>query len=209
VGASWELIQSQAILGHLSVSLVSLAIGFVPAVALGLTLGALMGRFRHVEYLFDPYLHALLATPNLIFVPILFALFGVGRGTQAAIVFLYAFSVIVSNTMAGVRASDAGLMEMARSFGANKWQAFLSIVVPGALPLVMAGLRLGMARAVKGMINGEMFIALVGLGALIRTYGGRFEADKVLGVLLLVNAVGVASVGLLQALDRRLMRWAD
>lgn len=168
-----------------------------------------MGRFRKVEYFFDLYLHAFLATPSLIYIPVLFALFGVGRGTQAAVVFLYSFFVIVANTMAGVRAGDAALAEMARSFGAGERQVFFRTILPGALPLVMAGLRLGMARAMKGMINGEMFIALMGLGALVRTYGGRFDAVHVLGVLLLIVVVAVLGVGLIQALERRLTRWAD
>jgi NitT/TauT family transport system permease protein len=187
----------------------SLAVGFGLAVAVGLPLGALMGRYRAVEHLFDLYLYAFLATPNLIYVPILFALFGVGREAQVALVFLYAFFVILANTMTGVQASDAALEEMARSFGAREPHLLRRVVLPGALPMVMAGLRLGMGRAVKGMINGEMFIALTGLGALIRTYGGRFEADKVLGVLLVIVALAVAAVGLVQALERRMTRWAE
>jgi len=207
--ASWELIRSGEVLGHLAVSLSSLAAGFGLAVAVGLPLGALMGRYRAVEHLFDLYLYAFLASPNLIYIPILFALFGVGRQAQIALVFLYAFFVIVVNTISGVRASDAALEEMARSFGAKELHLLRRVVLPGALPMVMAGLRLGMGRAMKGMINGEMFIALTGLGALIRTYGGRFEADKVLGVLLVIVAVAVAAVGLVQSLERRMTRWAE
>ncbi|MGH2606797.1 MAG: ABC transporter permease subunit, partial [Anaerolineales bacterium] len=128
---------------------------------------------------------------------------------MVAVVFLYSFFVIVANTMAGVRAGDAALTEMARSFGAGERQILFRVILPGALPLVMAGLRLGMARAMKGMINGEMFIALMGLGALVRTYGGRFDAVHVLGVLFVIVAVAVLGVGLIQALERRLTRWAS
>ncbi|MGH2628777.1 MAG: ABC transporter permease [Anaerolineales bacterium] len=209
VSAGAELVGSAEVRRHLGVSLVSLTIGFGLAVGLGLPAGAVMGRFRKIEHFFDLYLHALLATPSLIYIPILFAWFGVGRATQMAVIFLYAFFVIVANTMAGVRSGDAGLAEMARSFGAGGRQVFFRVVLPGALPLVMAGLRLGMARAMKGMINGEMFIALMGLGALIRTYGGRFDSVRVLGVLLLIVTVAVLGVGLVQVLERRLTRWAD
>jgi NitT/TauT family transport system permease protein len=209
LSAGLDLIRSPEVRRHLGVSLISLAVGFGLAAGLGLPVGALMGRFRKVEYFFDVYLHAFLATPSLIYIPILFALFGVGRGTQAAVVFLYAFFVIVANTMVGVRAGDPALTEVARSFGAGERQVFFRVILPGALPLVMAGLRLGMARAMKGMVNGEMFIALMGLGALVRTYGGRFDAVHVLGVLLLIVVVAVLGVGLIQALERRLTRWAS
>ncbi len=209
LSAGLDLIRSPEVRRHLGVSLISLALGFGLAAGLGLPAGALMGRFRKVEHFFDLYLYALLATPSLIYIPILFAWFGVGRGTQAAVVFLYSFFVVVANTMAGVRARDSDLTEMARSFGAGERQLFFRVVLPGALPLVMAGLRLGMARAMKGMINGEMFIALMGLGALIRTYGGRFDAVHVLGILLLIVVVAVVGVGLVQTLERRLTRWAS
>ena len=82
-------------------------------------------------------------------------------------------------------------------------------MLPGALPMIMAGLRIGMARAVKGMINGEMFIALIGLGALIRKYGSRFEADKVLGILIFIITLAWIAAGLVQAVDRRLTSWCD
>ena len=75
--------------------------------------------------------------------------------------------------------------------------------------MIMAGLRIGMARAVKGMISGEMLIALTGLGSLLRTYGGRFQSDKVLGILLFVIALAWVATGCLQALGHHLAPWAD
>lgn len=207
LSAGVDLFRSPEVRGHLAASLTSLVLGYGLALGAGLPAGALMGRFRKVEHFFDPYLHAFLATPSLIYVPILFAWFGVGRETQTAVVFLYSFFVIVANTMAGVGQGDTALREMALSFGAAERQVFLRVTLPGALPLIMAGLRLGMARAMKGMVNGEMFIALTGLGALIRTYGGRFDAVRVLGVLLVIVAVAILGVGLVQLAERRLTRW--
>lgn len=206
--ASWELIVTGEILGNLSASLVSLVVGYGLAAVLGLTVGALMGRYRRVEYLLDVYLNAFLASPTLIWVPILFAFFGVSRLSQVAVVFLYSFWLITANTLTGIRTVDESLLEMARSFGANERQLFWKIMLPGALPLIMAGLRIGMGRAVKGMINGEMFIALIGLGALIKTYGSRFDAAKVLGILIVIIAVAVITTSVVQAVDRRATRWA-
>jgi NitT/TauT family transport system permease protein len=203
------MIVSGQILGYLAASLVGLVVGYGLAAACGVTLGLLMGRYRKVEYLFDLYLNAFLATPKIVFVPVLFALFGVSRTVQIAVVFLSAFFIIVVNTMSAIRTVDATYVEMARSFGAKERQLFLKILLPGALPLTMAGLRLGMGRAVKGMINGEMFIAIFGLGALLRTYSSRFDAEKVFAILLVVIVVALTCSSVVQAVERRLTRWTE
>jgi NitT/TauT family transport system permease protein len=207
--ASWELLIDGKILGNLAASLVGLTLGYALAVLLGVTVGAMMGRYHKVEHLLDPYLTAGLASPTLVYVPILFALFGVSRVAQVAVVFLYAIFVIIVNTMTGIRTVDPDLLDMARSFGAGERKLFWRVMLPAALPTTMAGLRLGMGRAVKGMINSEMFIALIGLGALIKTYGGRFDAEKVLGVLLYVIVVAVIGTSIVQVVDRRLTNWCD
>lgn len=206
---SFDLIVSGQILGNLAASLFGLAVGYGLASVGGVALGVLMGRYRKVEYLFDLYINAFLAAPKIIFIPVLFALFGVGRAVQIAVVFLSAFFIIVINTMSAIRSVDATYIEMAQSFGAREDQLFWQVLIPGALPLTMAGLRLGMGRAVKGMINGEMFIALFGLGGLLRTYGNRFEAEKVFAILLVIIVVALACTFLVQTAERRLTRWAD
>jgi len=113
----------------------------------------------------------------------MFALFGIGDETRYAIVFMYAVFIIIVNTVAGIRTTDRELKDMAVSFGANERQVFSKIVVISALTMIVTGLRIGMSRAVKGMINGELFIALVGLGARLRSYGGSFQIDKTLAIL--------------------------
>jgi len=202
-----ELTASGQIASNLGRSLVSLAIGYGLAVTSGVTLGMLMGRYRWVECVMEPYVNALLAAPKLIFVPIVYALFGLGRGTQVAIVFLSAFFVIVVNAMAGMRTVDQTCVEMARSFGASERQLFWRVLLPGSMPLTMAGLRLGMGQAVKGMINGEMFIALFGLGALLRKYGGRFDSERVFAILLVVVSVALVCSWVIEAIERRVTAW--
>jgi ABC-type nitrate/sulfonate/bicarbonate transport system permease component len=209
MGAIAEMIASGQILHYLVVSVVALLLGYGLAVIVGVTLGLLMGRYRTLEYLLDPFIHTLLATPKIVLVPILFALFGMSRNIQVAIVFLSAFFVIVVNTTSSIRSIDVSYLEMARSFGANERQVFLKILLPGSLPLTMAGLRLGMGRAVKGMINGEMFITVFGLGGLLRTYGSRFDAEHVFAVLLVVVAVALTFSYIVQSVERRVTRWTE
>jgi len=207
--AALDLIASGQILGYLAASLVSLAIGYALAVSSGVLLGLLMGRYRWVEYIFDPYVSAFLAAPKIVFVPILYALFGLGRGTQVAIVFLNAFFVIVINTMGGIRNVDVSYVEMARVFGASEGQLFRKVLLPGALPLTMAGLRLGIGRGIKGMITGEMFIALFGLGALLRKYGGRFDSARVFAILLVVIGVALICSLAVRTLENRFTAWTE
>jgi NitT/TauT family transport system permease protein len=209
VEASIDLTRRGLIFENLFASLRSLVIGYGLAAVLGVLLGALMGRYRKVEYFFDIYLSAFLASPTLIWVPVLFAMFGVSRFSQGCLIFLYAFWLIVANTMTGIRTVDPALIEMGRSFVASERQLFWKIMLPGALPITMAGLRVGLGRAIKGMINGEMLIALIGLGALIKRFGSQFRVDRVLGILLVVVIVALILSNLIQWIDRRVTRWSD
>ena len=207
--AAAQLIASGQILGYLAASLVGLFTGYVLAAVGGVGLGVLMGRYRRVEYAFDLYISAMLATPKIALVPVLFAIFGVNRSVQVVVIFLSSFFIIVVNTMSAIRTVDATHIDMARSFGASERQLFQKILFPGAMPLMLAGLRLGMGRAVRGMINGEMYIALFGLGALLRTYGNRFDAEKVFAILLIIILVALACTSIVQAIGRHFTKWME
>jgi NitT/TauT family transport system permease protein len=209
LAAGVKLVQAGAIGTNVLASLTALAIGFGLSLLVGVPTGMAMGRYPLVEVALGPYVNALLAAPSLVFVPILFILFGVGDATRVGVVFLYSVFIMIVNTATGVRTANPQLLEMARSFGASQRQLFQRVILPDALPLIMAGLRLGMGRAVKGMINGEMFIALVGLGAQLRTYGGAFDAASVLAILLVIMIIAAVASWLVQAADRRLTWWAE
>ena len=207
--ATVDLIAGGQIVVHLFASLLSLLVGYTLAVASGVSLGVLMGRYRLVGYALGFYIHAFLVAPKIALVPVLYALFGLSRLVQVAVVFLSAFFVVVLNTMRGVQTVDPACSEMARAFGAKEHQLFWKVLLPGALPLTLAGVRLAMGHAVKGMITGEMFITLFGLGALLRTYCSRFDAEKVFAILLLVIGVGLACSFVVQTVERRLTRWSS
>lgn len=209
VATGIALVKSGAVGVNLLASLSALAIGFAASVGLGVTVGVLMGRVPLAEIALGPYVNALLAAPSLVFVPILFIFFGVSDITRVAVVFLYTVFIIIGNTATAVRTVDPALVEMGRVFGATPSRMLRCVILPDALPLTMAGIRIGMGRAVKGMINGEMFIAYVGLGAQLKTLGGSFDASGVLAILLIVIAVAATAGWLVQRLDRRLTWWAS
>jgi NitT/TauT family transport system permease protein len=203
-----EMIEDGEIVGNLATSLSNLAVGFGIAAVAGIAIGLAMGMYRRVEMALDVYVNALLTAPALIFAPVLFSIFGLSSTVVVAVVILYALFIIIINTAAGVRNAPPQLVEMARSFGAGDLRIAWRVLIPAAMPMIMAGLRLGMGRAVKGMINGEMFIAVIGLGRVVTRAGDRFDSESVLAVLIVIIIVALAAVKLVQLLDRRLTGWA-
>jgi NitT/TauT family transport system permease protein len=188
-------------------SLTNLVLGFAVSLAIALVVGLLMGAFAKVEAALDVYVNALLTAPSLVFAPIFFSIWGLGREAIIAVVVMYSCFIMIINTAAGVRTVPRPLVEMGTSFSATRWQLFRYVVLPAATPLIMAGVRLGVGRAVKGMINGEMFIAVVGLGKLVQDAGRQLDAASVLAVLIVIVVVAFASVAVVQAVDNRLTGW--
>ena len=203
----YEMVLAGSIVENVGSSLLNLAIGFAVAAVGGVAIGVLMGASRRIEAALDVYVYALLTAPSLVFAPIFFSIFGLGRASIVAVVITYSIFIVIINTVAGVHGAPASEFEMARSFGASRWQLVRRVMLPAALPLILAGLRLGAGRAVKGMINGEMFIAVVGLGSVVMRAGERFDAESVLAVLVVITAIAFAVVWMVQAIDGRLTRW--
>ncbi|MFI7127175.1 ABC transporter permease [Nonomuraea sp. NPDC050153] len=202
-----DMISGGLIVPSLADSLVNLVLGFAISLGAGLAVGVAMGRYRKVEAALGVYVYALLTAPSLVFAPIFFSLLGEGRGAIVAVVVMYAMFVIIINTASAIQSVPASLIEMARSYGAGERQVLLRVMLPAAAPMIMAGVRLGVGRAVTGMINGEMFIAVVGLGRIVTQAGGRFDGASVLAVLVVIIAVALGAVALVQAVDRRITRW--
>jgi ABC-type nitrate/sulfonate/bicarbonate transport system permease component len=209
MGALWSLTAQGLIVSNLLASLKSLAIGFGVSLFSGVPLGALMGRYRKVEWALDMHVSWLLISPSIVFAPIFFTIFGLSDATRIAVVVLYAWPMITYNTFVAFRHVNPELLEMATSFGAGERRIFFRILAPAALPVTMAGLRLGMGRAVKGMINGELFVALVGLGALGEKFANSFDTTDVLAIVLVVMIVAVFMAEIVQWTDRRLTHWSN
>jgi NitT/TauT family transport system permease protein len=208
IASAWlRLLASGKLLDNLVTSLGTLAAGFFLALIVGILLGVLMGRFRGVEHFFDLYINALMSAPATAFVPVLILWFGLGVGSRIAVVFLFSFFVIVINTLTGVKQVERTFVEMARSFGARERDVFFKIILPAAMPAIMAGLSLGMGRAVKGMVTAEMLLTLTGIGAMIMQYGSAFATDALFAVIFTILILAVIMMKLVQLIDRRLTGW--
>lgn len=203
----WELSLDGEIFGHLATSLINLVIGFLISAVVGLAVGVLMARYPLIGAALEVYVYALLTAPVLVFAPIFFAIFGLRREAIIAVVITYTIFVVIINTADGVKSAPRDLLEMAESYNATEWQTVRFIIMPAAGPMIMAGLRLGMGRAVKGMINGEMFIAVVGLGGFVRRAGQTFDSTQVLAIVVLIVAVALLMSAAVSRLEARVTFW--
>lgn len=179
------------------------ALGFICAAVVGITLGLVTGRWRLAEKMIDPYLNILLAVPKAALIPVLIMATGLGLLSRVLIVFSFSVVSIAVNTRAGMRLVDRSVLEMAHAFGASEGQLWRKVLLPGALPGIIAGLRLGLIRSVSGMITVELLLLALGVGRLILTYQGSFEAANLYATTLFVVAEAVLLTQALNWVERR------
>lgn len=188
-------------------SLQALAIGYLAATVMGIAIGLLMGRYRTIENLLDIYVTTALAAPMAALIPVVIIFFGLSLTARIVVVMLFVFPYVLVNTVAGVKSIRPELLEMARAFMLTEAQFFRWILLPNAGPLIMAGLRLGLARSISGMLLAELLILAVGVGGLLVHYAERFDTAELLATVVAIVIVAVIAGSLLQALDRRINRW--
>lgn len=193
----------KALLESLSV----FASGYLLAAAVAIPVGLLMGGFRLLGRTLEIYVNALTATPRVAFIPLLIVLLGLDAEAKITIIFLGAVMPILINTYAGVAISDPELIEMARSAGATRFQIFRSIMLPSALPFILAGLRLGAAIGLISTVVAELYTAVNGLGGLLSVYGNTFQMAPYFVVVLTLGLIGVAVTQIVRLAETRLSRW--
>jgi NitT/TauT family transport system permease protein len=154
--------RSGELLRNAGVSLAEFAVGFGASVLVGFVLGVVAGWYRIVEYVLDPFIWFLYSAPLVAFYPIFVIWFGLGTYTVIAISFLLAFTPVMVNTIAGIKSVNPGILLAARSFGARPRDVLWKVALPASVPMIVAGLRLGLGRALTGVIIGELFASGTG-----------------------------------------------
>jgi sulfonate transport system permease protein len=167
-------------------------------------LGLLLGRFPVLRYLLDPPIMAIYATPHLALLPIVVVWLGIGMQSKIAVAFAGGVIPILVNTMAGVRGVERSWVVAARSFCAGEWDVFVKVILPASLLSVVMGIRLGLSRAVLGVVVGEMYQSQAGVGNEIMRYGSEFRTDYLLFDVLLVSLFGFAATSAVRALEQKL-----
>jgi NitT/TauT family transport system permease protein len=204
IAASLEIVHSAGFLYDVYVSLAEFAVGFALAIGVGVPLGLLLGRFPVLRYLLDPPIMAIYATPHLALLPILVVWLGIGMQSKIAVAFVGGVIPILVNSMAGVRGVERSWVIAARSFCAGEWDVFVKVILPASLPSVIMGIRLGLSRAVLGVVVAEMYQSQAGVGNEIMRYGSEFRTDYLLFDVLLVSLFGFTATWAVRALEERL-----
>lgn len=182
-------------------------IGLLLAIAVGIPLGLAAGWYRRLSYAVEPFLSAFNATPQVAFLPLLVIWVGTGFATKVLIIFLLAVIPIAINAQSAVRTTDPRLIKVASSFGAGDWRLFQTVILPSALPFLLAGLRLAIGRGMIGIVVGEIYGSSSGVGAMINQAGARFQTDRVFVGVLTIVAAGMLLVHLVQRIERRVEAW--
>jgi ABC-type nitrate/sulfonate/bicarbonate transport system permease component len=201
------LLGSGALVTATLTSLQSLLLGFGAAVVLGVPFGLVMGVVRPVGRVARVYLDLLIALPTAALIPLVILSFGINVLSSAVIVFVFSAPFVTMNAYGGVRDVRPRLVEMARAFDASWPQLFLRIVLPSALPMILAGIRYGLSRAFVGLIVAELLLSPFGLGRLIMTSRSMFEHDRVFATVLWTLLLAGAALTGLARLEGRWLRW--
>ncbi len=185
----------------------AMLIGFLLSLAVGLPLGLLAGRVREVEEAADPYLNFLLMAPVAALLPIFIMALGLGMVVRVAVVFMFTIPVIVVNVRAGLRKIDPALIDMAHTLGATEGQLWRAVLLPGSLPGVLSGMRLGLGRALSGMVVAELLLIAVGVGRLMLVYQGRFESASLFAIVIMLVLEAVGLMATSAAVERHATAW--
>lgn len=203
IAAGVELWSSERFLDAVKNTASSILIAFPPSMVAGVVLGLLMGLFRPVEWVFRPYINAALSLPLVAIIPIVLLIFGLSQTTIVVVIVLYVLPVVMVNTFSGVESTDADLLEMAASFDAGRWLTIRRIVLPAARALTLAGIRIGVGRAITGGIVAEQIVGVLGVGGLVQRLGGAFAVEPLYAVILFIGGIGVASLALVNRIEQR------
>jgi len=194
---------------HIAVSGQEALIGFGLAVATGVPVGIAMGRVRTVRDTLEPFIMAANASPTVAFLPLLIIWLGIGLWSKVVLIYLGAVFTVVVNTEAGVANIDPRLVETARAFMATRRQVLTKIVIPSAIPFILAGLRLATGRVLIMVVVAELYAATAGLGYLIFQGGAMYDTTQVFAGVTLLAATGILLNWALRLLERRVAPWQD
>jgi NitT/TauT family transport system permease protein len=202
-----QLFQTDEIWLDIATSAQEMAVGYGMAVVFGLAIGLGMGWYTRFQYAMDPFVNFFYSTPRIVLIPLFIIWFGIDMPSKVAVIFLGALFPIIINTMAGVRNTENALLRVARSFGASDALIFRRVVLPGSVPFVLTGFRLGIGHALTGVVVAELIAARHGVGQLIAIAGQTFQTPKMLAGVILIAGTGMLLTTVLQKIENRFQAW--
>lgn len=194
-----EILLSGKLWEDISISVQRVLLGWSRALLIGIPLGLLIGRFKIVNWFVEPFLNFFRFVPAIGFLTLFLMWFGVGEESKLILITYASIFPIVINTMAGVNAINPVKYQAAESLGANKFQSFITVTVPGAVPSILTGARLGLSTAIISIVGAEMLAANSGLGYLVYTSRLYYRTDWIF--------VGIVTLGILGFFADKLLRF--
>jgi NitT/TauT family transport system permease protein len=188
-------------------SLVVLALGLTAAAIIGITMGLLLARYWVLDVALGVYITFLYSTPTVALVPLIVLWAGFETLAKVIILFLFAFFPMVINTYQGVKNVDPRLVEVGRAFRCSERQLWTNIVLPGALPFIVTGLRLAVGRGLIGMVLADLYTAISGIGYLIVRTASTYQVDKMFVPIVTLGVLGVTLTALLRLLELKVAPW--
>ena len=205
--AGFQLFASGEIYQDLYISGIELFWGYFLSVAVAVPFGIAIGWYKKIAYIFDPFVNAMNATPRVALLPLVIIWLGIGILSKVGIIFLGAVFPILINTRDGVKTTPVNLLTAARSFGASEWMLFKTVVLPSTIPFIITGLRMGLGRAIVGVMVGELYAATAGIGFMITVAGATFQTDKVFVGVLVFALTGMIGTELISRVEKRFDKW--
>ena len=207
LGAGLEMLRSGELVTHVVTSLRRIVLGFGLGALLGVTVGLAVGFWSLAEAVGNPLIAATFPIPKIALLPLLILWLGIGEASKVAVILLGVFFPMAINTYTGVRTADPLLIRAAVSFGAGRLSLIRKVLLPSALPMIFAGLRLGAGTALLLLVAAEMIAANSGIGALVLNAQNLMETTKLMVGIVLLSLLGVCSHWLLARLERLAIPW--
>jgi NitT/TauT family transport system permease protein len=209
VDAAFTVVGTEKFSAAAAISLRSFALGLGLALAVGIPLGVVMARVESVGKVLGLWVNIFVSAPISALVPILMSVVGIGEATVVVTVFLFAVFVVILDTQVGITQADRSLVEMARCFGARNYELYTKILLLSALPEILAGVRLAAIRGVKGVVIGQLLIAILGVGELFELYSQHFLMEEFWALVLVVFLFAFAVSEAVAFLERRVEYYAS
>ncbi len=203
----WGLVKNGAMARHVGISVLRVLEGFGIASVLGLGLGIAIGLSRTLDRLTDLIIQVVKPIPPIAWIPLAILWFGIGEESKVYIIFLGAFFPIIINTIDGIRQTDHKLVEVARILEVPRRRFVRQVVIPGAFPAIMTGLRVGLMVAWMCVVAAELIAASSGIGYLIMDARQLSQSDVVLVGMITIGVIGKLMDSLIRRLERRLITW--
>ncbi len=207
--AAVEMVASGELWTYLAPSLVVLAIGLTLAVVIGVVIGLLLARYWLLDVGLGVYITFLYSIPSVALVPLIVLWAGFALTSKVIILFLFAFFPMVINTYQGVKNVDGKLLEVGRSFRCSERQLWTNIVLPGALPFIVTGLRLAVGRGLIGMVLADLYTAISGIGYLIVRTASTYQVDKMFVPIVVLGLLGVTLTACVRFVEVRVAPWSN